>query len=438
MKDGGFGRAIVLWGMGAIAILLLGMFIWGWQSAVSANNLQTAITDIGPGGSGGGVYEPGHVPHLSPAQRQEIEQTIAANIDRLAAAGQLPPLQAESTLTLNWPLSHTNPVTSDFGYHGISNFVDHDPLFPNQRLDYNCGNRTYDLPSGYNHRGTDFFLWPFPWNTMDAGEVAVVAAAPGLIIHKQDGYYDRSCSFTGQPWNAVYILHADGSKAWYGHLKQGSVLTKSVGEAVAAGEYLGLVGSSGNSTGPHLHLELFDSAGQMLDPYAGSCNPTITVSWWDEQRPYYDSAVNKITTGSAAPYFPPCPANEVTNEQTVFAPGSDIYFTTYYRDQLGSQTSHYALYMPDGDLYYQWSHNSNANHYAASYWWWWFHMGTDSPRGQWCFRVTFAGQTYSHSFYILDPVTPTATPSPTLQPPTSDTDFVYLPYVGKLKVAGCH
>jgi murein DD-endopeptidase MepM/ murein hydrolase activator NlpD len=423
MREEGFERAFVLWGVGATAVLFLGILIWGLQTAVFASSTQTATTDIGPGGSGGGVYEPGHVPHLSPAQRQEIQQIIAANIDRLTAAGQLPARQTESALTLTWPLSHTNPTGSDFGYHGISNFVDHNPLFPNQLLDYHCGNRSYDLPGGYNHSGTDFFLWPFPWNKMDAAEVAVVAAAAGLIIHKQDGYYDRSCSFTGQPWNAVYIRHADGSTAWYGHLKQGSVLTKSVGQTVAAGEYLGLVGSSGNSTGPHLHLELFDSGGQMLDPYAGSCNPTITASWWHEQRPYYDSAVNKLTTGSAAPHFPPCPANEVTHEQTVFAPGSTIYFTTYYRDQLGSQTSQYAIYMPNGHLYYQWSHNSNADHYDASYWWWWFSFGTAVPRGQWRFRVTFAGQTYDHYFYILDP----ATPIP--QPPISYTDFIYLPYV---------
>jgi murein DD-endopeptidase MepM/ murein hydrolase activator NlpD len=425
MKAGYFKRAVILGGLGLGSMLWLAVMIWGLQTAVSAHNRPGSGLAIEPTGSGGGVYEPGHVPHLSPAQRQDIEQILATNTARLQAKGRLPALSDGSTLTLAWPLSHTAALTADFGYYGISNFVDHNPLFPNQVLDYQCGGRSYDLPGGYNHPGTDFFLWPFPWNKMDAGDVAVVAVAPGLIIHTQDGFFDRQCGFTNQPWNAVYIRHADGSTAWYGHLKQGSVLTKTVGDTVAAGEYLGLVGSSGSSTGPHLHLELFDSMGQLIDPYAGSCNQTVSVSWWDEQRPYYDSAVNKITTGSAAPHFPPCPANEVTYEQTVFTPGSTIYFTTYYRDQLSSQTSHYALYMPNGNLYYQWSHNSNTDHFAASYWWWSFYFGPTVPQGKWRFAVTFAGQTYEQFFYIEEPTMPVPDPPP----PISYTDFIYLPTI---------
>ena len=49
-------------------------------------------------------------------------------------------------------------------------------------------------------------------------------------------------------------MHADGSVAWYGHMKAGSLTNKAVGQTVSSGEYLGIVGSSGNSTGPHLHF----------------------------------------------------------------------------------------------------------------------------------------------------------------------------------------
>ena len=77
---------------------------------------------------------------------------------------------------------------------------------------------------------------------MDENAVEIISIADGMIIHKQDGNDDRSCSIGGKTWNAIYIQHADGSIAWYGHLKKGSITSKSVGEIVQAGEYLGVVG----------------------------------------------------------------------------------------------------------------------------------------------------------------------------------------------------
>jgi murein DD-endopeptidase MepM/ murein hydrolase activator NlpD len=102
---------------------------------------------------------------------------------------------------------------------------------------------------------------------MDNNEVAVIAAAPGAIVLKQDGNFDRSCGFNANPWNGVIIQHADGSRAWYVHMKKSSVTAKPVGATVASGEYLGIVGSSGSSSGPHLHFELHDAGNQVIDPY---------------------------------------------------------------------------------------------------------------------------------------------------------------------------
>jgi hypothetical protein len=130
---------------------------------------------------------------------------------------------------------------NDNGYYGISNYIDQNPSFPNQLLDYNCGNRTYDISSGYNHAGTDIFTWPYYWQKMERNIVQVIAAAPGTIIAKSDGNFDQNCSFTACDWNAVYIMHADGSVAWYGHMKAGSLTNKTVGQTVLTGEYLGIV-----------------------------------------------------------------------------------------------------------------------------------------------------------------------------------------------------
>ena len=53
----------------------------------------------------------------------------------------------------------------------------------------------------------------------------------------------------------VLVNHGDGYKTRYAHLVAGSI-TVSVGDYVDAGQTLGKVGSTGNSTGPHLHFEV--------------------------------------------------------------------------------------------------------------------------------------------------------------------------------------
>lgn len=245
-------------------------------------------------------------PCLDDARRAIVREQIRDEVARLRAAGRLPEAARGAAPALGWPLAPAGGLT-DPGYHGISNFVDQDPAFPGFLEDWSCGARTYDLSNGYNHRGVDFFTWPYPFLKMDADQVRVVAAAPGTIVLKEDGNYDRNCGLNTLDWNAVYVMHADGSVAWYGHLKSGSLTPKPVGAAVAAGEALGTVGSSGSSTAPHLHLELYDADEELQEPYSGPCNALNAATWWAAQRPYYDSAINRLTTGDAAPVLGVCP-----------------------------------------------------------------------------------------------------------------------------------
>ncbi len=361
---------------------------------------------------GGPVAVRQTIPCLTDAKRQEIRAQIERNTARLRAQGILALQPKMKRLSFGWPLRASGALT-DPGYHGISGFVDHDLAYPGFLLDYECGQRTYDLSSGYNHSGTDFFLWPFSWNKMDNDEVAVVAVAPGTIVLKQDGHYDRSCSFGGT-WNAVYVRHGDGSVAWYGHLKKGSLTSKSVGQTVAAGEYLGIVGSSGSSTGPHLHFEVYDRQGQLVDPYDGPCNSLNASSWWGSQRPYYDSAVNKVATHDRVPVFPDCPQPESPSYEDVFTPGETAYFAVYYRDQVAGQISYYRIYRPDNSLFRTWSHRlSEASHYSASYLYWTQRLPTTAPKGFWRFEVVYQGQRYSHVFQVASDDDTTCRPSAT-------------------------
>ena len=64
--------------------------------------------------------------------------------------------------------------------------------------------------------------------------------------------------------NYVTIRHADGTSALYAHLASPSNLIE--GSAISEGTIIGTQGSTGRSTGKHLHLTMRDAAGELIDP----------------------------------------------------------------------------------------------------------------------------------------------------------------------------
>jgi hypothetical protein len=237
---------------------------------------------------------------------------------------------------------------------------------------------------------------------MDHGDVAAVAAADGIILEKDDGNYDRSCAMSGAAWNAVYVQQSDGSVTWYGHLKNGSLTTKAPGDPVIEGEFLGLVGSSGNSTGPHLHFEVHDASNHLIDPWGGPCNSLGGLSWWKSQRPYYDSALNALYTHDAAPEFPACPTEEIPHFQDTFTPGQTIYFAAYYRDQLQGQLTNYRVFDAANTLVQSWSGSLSDPWYAADYWYWYEPLPLSGfALGTWRFEADYQGQTVQHEFFVV-------------------------------------
>ncbi|MEI3395801.1 MAG: M23 family metallopeptidase [Clostridia bacterium] len=71
-----------------------------------------------------------------------------------------------------------------------------------------------------------------------------------------------SAQYTGAYGNLVKIDHGNGFESWYAHT---SKMYVTVGQKVSAGDVIAAVGSTGNSTGPHLHLEIRLN-GQSVDP----------------------------------------------------------------------------------------------------------------------------------------------------------------------------
>jgi hypothetical protein len=344
-------------------------------------------------------HDPGRTECLTEDKRSEIKQILAQQIAMLKSQGKLPQTYSPQQVLFDWPLRLRTGV-NEYGYHSISGQVDQDPAYPNQLLDYNCGTRTYDTPSGYNHAGTDYFLWPFEWNKMDSMDVEIISCAPGTIIYKSDNNFDRSCGFNSNNWNAVYIQHSDGSVAWYGHMKSGSLTTKNVSQTVAAGEYLGVVGSSGNSTGPHLHLEIYDSGNNLIDPYQGTCNSLNTSSWWNNQRPYIDRAINHIATNFTPPVFTACPNQSIKNERDYFTNTDTIFLMTYYRFLMNNDSVRINIYRPNSTVWGSWGWNNSWGDFNAAYVYWWMIAGSSEPNGQWTFEAVYDNQVYQHNFWL--------------------------------------
>lgn len=115
-----------------------------------------------------------------------------------------------------------------------------------------------------------------------------------------------------------------------------------------------------------------------------------------------------------------CPNQDDPNEDDYFAPGETVYFTSYYRDQLGTQTAQHTIYRPDNSVFSSWNHSSApAPHYAASYWYWAFNIASGEMLGAWRYEIVFNGNTYDHGFTVSNtPPTPTPTPQPENCPAT--------------------
>ncbi len=370
------------------------------------NELQAQTNDSG----NGSIEFASNGPCIDEAERLAAKADAKANFQALKNSDTWTTFKSSnsSVVSFIWPLQQAAGF-NDYGIHGVSRFVDHNPTTTpsntdySECLDYNCSNRTYDV-TGYNHKGTDIYLWPFNWLKMDDNQGEVVAAAAGVIVSKVDGNYDENCNFSNPNANYIILQHSDNSQTMYWHLKSGSLTAKSIGSTVAQGEVIAYVGSSGKSTAPHLHFEVADASGNVLDPYAGSCNSTTSTSWWNNQKPYYDSAINKLSTHSSTVNFNPdnsiCNDRPITNEQDYFSPGSSIYFYSFYRDQLSGQNSQHRIRRPDGLVYQSWNSSSSTSHYSSSYWYWNYYISSSQPQGNWTYEVTYQGTTYVHDFYI--------------------------------------
>jgi murein DD-endopeptidase MepM/ murein hydrolase activator NlpD len=109
------------------------------------------------------------------------------------------------------------------------------------------------------------------WSTVHTGldfagpsGSTIVSVAAGTVI---------STGYEGAYGNRTIIRLDDGTEIWYCHQSRFGV---SVGDRVGPSDVIGYTGSTGNVTGPHLHLEVHPGGGAPVDPYAALVEHDVT------------------------------------------------------------------------------------------------------------------------------------------------------------------
>ncbi len=289
------------------------------------------------------------------------------------AAGFAPARAQTPSITFRWPL-----LKQDWNH--VFHYVDLDAGAATK--DWNCGAVTYDT-----HRGNDMTIRDFL--EMDQGRF-IVAGAAGTVTIAGDGNYDRNtapCCYN----NYVDIVHADGTHSLYLHLRKWSSMV-AAGDSVYAGQPIGLVGSSGDSSNPHLHFEIYDAANNAYEPHAGPCRAGSTL--WNAPQPPHVSQ-NAMDVADAGlhvwqPWYwfivqPPPQMKHVWQNAA-----NALYFWIKFTDAHPGDVSNVRLFDPSNVKYAE----SSFTHTAFAAWDWLyfqFFMPTSGSLGTWRFEYRING-----------------------------------------------
>ncbi len=174
--------------------------------------------------------------------RKRITHLSTAAVVGLALAGTLAPSAAQA--------QEANPFIPAAGKTEMV-IVEGGTLHPEPKV----------LPvSNYRltaHFGAGGDLWSSDHTGLD------FAAPSGTPLRAIDNATVTFVGYDGSYGNKTVLTLEDGTELWYCHQSTQSV---AVGQKVSAGDVIGTVGSTGNSTGPHLHLEVRPGGGDPVDP----------------------------------------------------------------------------------------------------------------------------------------------------------------------------
>ena len=258
-------------------------------------------------------------------------------------------------------------------------------------LDYNCGENTYD-----GHRGLDIEILNF--FEMDEG-VPLLSAAPGMVIYSHDGEYDRNTeAISGNISNTVILSHSDGSDSCYLHMRKNSVAVAN-GDSVAAGDTIGFIGSSGYSTGPHIHFQIQQNDA-FVDPFQGTCQQDS--SRWREQKEYvlrlpFELMDHGLTT---IPLSWAMISERPPTKSHVTAPGP-IYSWLRLRNVLGTDSLKWEFYA-NGTLWNEYGFSPGKT-YSSSWWYiWWTLPNVSNFYGDWSLNIYLNDSLIAEQVFTYD------------------------------------
>ena len=254
----------------------------------------------------------------------------------------------------------------------ITNFSDLDPR-PGILRDYRGGQFTYDTQDG-GHNAMD--SGPGTFSAMDKG-MAVVAAADGVVTEIHDGEFDRNTSFATASTAANFITVDMGNdwKARYWHLRRDSVSVQ-IGDVVQRGDFLGWMGSSGFSTGPHVHFELTwrdHPVETMLD----------ADTYWITPPAYPSDYRHVMQSGLSSRNPTASEWDELPENMTTFVRGNQVYFWIIAGAMLPGDTRTVQFLRPDGSVYFEQTDVQGDVFYKASQWYYFITLPSDAALGTW-------------------------------------------------------
>jgi murein DD-endopeptidase MepM/ murein hydrolase activator NlpD len=363
-----------------------------------------------------------HIQCVTEEQYQQyIRPGLRENINKLRSEGKLNFANdgavgklGDGTVPLSWPLRLTGDYKDLDGvndYFVVSNFADlnHDEYY---RLDWACN--TYESARNYDqHNGADIIPYPFSWQMMDNESVDIVAAADGEVIQRFDGNsFDRNCasphSFVSEPFNGGYygnfiaLMHSDSSITIYAHMKNGTVANLELGDFVETGQFLGKMGSSGNSTAPHIHFEVRPCEGcQYIEPWfeAGGCNDDVTETQWISQIPYSDPKVLRVASHLNLPVYEECAGYEAGNNEQEnlvnhFTTANNLLVTVAIGDLLWGETVYFDIINSAGVIVDSETFLAGGDDYSATILF--TQPLTGYANGTYRLRATYMGDVASH------------------------------------------
>ena len=186
-------------------------------------------------------YAPIEVGFTSPFTQEAIRKVIPARGSYALMESKI----KAPKINYQWALGDPNSVAQDYSYYA--------PFFsPKGHKITQAFNGKFSHTNEYNKYAVDI--------AMDIGTYLTAVRAGTVVWVKDDYHMSGTSQYFLDKANGIKVLHDDGTFSSYAHILMDTALVKE-GDKIVLGQRLARSGTSGFSTGPHLHFSIIKNAG---------------------------------------------------------------------------------------------------------------------------------------------------------------------------------